>query len=95
MSQAKPNTIQPNRAQPKRRRDLEAMGALVVLGLIFFHSARIFDEGDFYIKNLPPSYLVTTILSFAVTWAMPLMFLMAGKVPGDQFIHLSSDIIDL
>ena len=78
MSQANPNIIQSNRVQPKRRRDLEVMGALVVLGLIFFHSARIFDEGDFYVKNLPPSYLVTTVLSFAVTWAMPLMFLMAG-----------------
>jgi hypothetical protein len=64
--------------QPKRRRDLDAMGGLVVLGLIFFHSARIFDTGDFYVKNEPTSDLVTAVLAFAVTWAMPLMFLMAG-----------------
>ena len=62
----------------ERRRDLDALGALVVLGLIFFHSARIFDNGDFYVKNEPTSDLVTAILAFAVTWAMPLMFLMAG-----------------
>lgn len=78
MSLDNPNIVRTKRVQPKRRRDLELMGALVVLGLIFFHSARIFDEGDFYVKNLPPSYIVTTVLSFAVTWAMPLMFLMAG-----------------
>jgi hypothetical protein len=54
------------------------MGALVVLGLIFFHSARIFDSGDFYVKNETTIDLVDAVIAFAVTWAMPLMFLMAG-----------------
>ena len=78
MSQDNPDIVHTNRVQPKRRRDLEMMGALVVLGLIFFHSARIFDLGDFYVKNVPTSNLVATVIIFAVTWAMPLMFLMAG-----------------
>lgn len=78
MSQDSPDIAGSNRVQPKRRRDLETMGALVVLGLIFFHSARIFDSGDFYVKNEPTSYLVDAVIAFAVTWAMPLMFLTAG-----------------
>jgi len=61
-----------------RRRDLEMMGALVVVGLIFFHSARIFDSGEFYVKNESTSVVVDVALAFAITWAMPLMFLMAG-----------------
>ena len=78
MSQDNPDIVHTNRAQPKRRRDLEVMGALVVMGLIFFHSARIFDLGDFYVKNMTTSNLVATVIIFAVTWAMPLMFIMAG-----------------
>jgi hypothetical protein len=73
-----PNAAPPTLVQPRRRRDLEMMGALVVLGLIFFHSARIFDSGDFYVKNETTSILVDVVVGFAVTWAMPLMFLMAG-----------------
>jgi hypothetical protein len=70
--------------QPRRRRELDAMGMLVVVGLVFFHSAQIFYFADFYVKNEPPniqsvSQLVSTLsIAFAGLWGMPLMFLIAG-----------------
>jgi hypothetical protein len=51
---------------------------LVVLGLIFFHTARVFDTGDFYVKNDPTSETVTIALFFLALWGMPLLFVIAG-----------------
>jgi len=71
-------------SQPRRRRELDAMGLLVVVGLVFFHSAQIFYYADFFVKNEPPniqsvSQLVSTLLvAFAGLWGMPLLFLIAG-----------------
>lgn len=68
----------------QRRRELDAMGLLVVVGLVFFHSAQIFYYADFYVKNEPPniqsvSQLVSTLfVAFAGLWGMPLLFLIAG-----------------
>lgn len=63
---------------PKRRRDLDLMRMAVVFGLIFFHSARIFDTSPWYVKNNPTSDLVIVVLGFAAIWAMPLLFVIAG-----------------
>jgi hypothetical protein len=60
------------------------MGMLVVLGLVFFHSAQIFAYSDFYVKNEPPNMqhlsqiLSTIFIAFAGLWGMPLLFLLAG-----------------
>ncbi len=62
----------------ERRRDLDLMRMFVVVGLVFFHSARIFDTFDWYVKNDPTSDLVTAGLAFAATWGMPLLFVIAG-----------------
>ncbi|MFC2029192.1 acyltransferase family protein [Chloroflexota bacterium] len=70
--------------QPRRRRDLDAMGMWVVVGLVFFHSAQIFYYADFFVKNEAPniqsvSQLVATLaVAFAGLWGMPLLFLIAG-----------------
>jgi peptidoglycan/LPS O-acetylase OafA/YrhL len=63
----------------ERRRDLDLMRMFVVVGLVFFHSARIFD-GSFgwYVKNDATSDLVTAALAFASTWGMPLLFVISG-----------------
>ena len=65
-------------ASLKRRREIDFMRALLVLGLIFFHTARIFDTGNFYVKNDPTSVLVTLLVFFASLWGMPLLFLISG-----------------
>jgi hypothetical protein len=51
---------------------------LVVVGLVFFHSARVFDTGGFYVKNDPTSEAVTIVLFFMALWGMPLLFVIAG-----------------
>ena len=71
-------SLMPGQPRPERRRDLDAMRMAVVVGLVFFHSARVFDDGEFYVKNQPPSELVTVFVVFAATWGMPLLFLIAG-----------------
>jgi peptidoglycan/LPS O-acetylase OafA/YrhL len=62
----------------ERLRGLDAMRALVVVGLIFFHSALIFDtRDDYYVKNGQTADL-TALAALGVVWAMPLLFLTAG-----------------
>ncbi|WP_346770330.1 acyltransferase [Streptomyces sp. Z423-1] len=62
-----------------RRGELDALRALVVLGLVFFHAALVFSpDDDFYVKNARTTDVVTVVVGFGVVWAMPLLFLVAG-----------------
>ena len=64
--------------RPERRNDVDLMRALMVLGLILFHTARIFDLLPFYVKNNELSLTFTALVGFASQWGMPLFFLIAG-----------------
>lgn len=65
-------------ASPGRRTEMDALRALVVVGLVFFHSALVFDsEDDFYVKNDDTAPLVL-IIGVLVVWAMPLLFVIGG-----------------
>lgn len=70
--------VTPALTRPERRRDLDLMRMFVVFGLVVFHSARIFDNGGFYVKNDPPSDLVSIAVAFAALWGMPLLFVISG-----------------
>lgn len=70
--------VTPTEKRPERRRDLDLMRMFVVVGLVFFHTARIFDTGDFYVKNDPTSELVSIAIAFAAMWGMPLLFVISG-----------------
>ncbi|MER5993788.1 acyltransferase family protein [Streptomyces viridosporus] len=62
-----------------RRGELDVLRALVVLGLVFFHSALVFSpDDDFYVKDPRTTDAVTVLAGFGVVWAMPLLFLVAG-----------------
>ncbi|MDG4824145.1 acyltransferase family protein [Asanoa sp. WMMD1127] len=62
-----------------RRPELDAIRTFVVVGLIFFHAGLVFDESDdFYVKNADTTSVTTVIAGFAVVWAMPALFLIAG-----------------
>ncbi|MEV0694264.1 acyltransferase family protein [Streptomyces sp. NPDC050388] len=62
-----------------RRGELDALRALVVLGLVFFHTALVFSpDDDFYVKNPQTTGAVTVLAGFGVVWAMPMLFLVAG-----------------
>ena len=68
----------PRTTPPERRRELDVMGALVVVGLAFFHTLRTFSGMDTYVMNEPPSMVALFVVAFASLWGMPLMFLIAG-----------------
>jgi glucan biosynthesis protein C len=62
-----------------RRPELDAIRLVVVLGLVFFHSALVFDtRDDFYVKNPQTTEAVTWLAGLGVVWAMPALFLIAG-----------------
>ncbi|MET9122386.1 acyltransferase [Streptomyces sp. NPDC004528] len=64
---------------PERRPELDAIRMLVVIGLIFFHSALVFAaDDDFYVKNAETTEAVLIIAGFGVVWAMPLLFVISG-----------------
>jgi peptidoglycan/LPS O-acetylase OafA/YrhL len=66
-------------ASPERRPELDAIRMLVVIGLVFFHSALVFADGDdYYVKNAETTEAVLIAAGFAVVWAMPLLFLVSG-----------------
>jgi glucan biosynthesis protein C len=65
----------------ERRRYLDLWRIVLVFGLIFFHTARIFDtlplpEG---VKNEPGSLTATLLVAFFALWGMPLMMIISGS----------------
>ncbi|WP_328532184.1 acyltransferase [Nocardioides sp. NBC_00368] len=65
-------------ARPERRSEMDALRALVVVGLVFFHSALVFDsETDFYVHSDTTAPLAMAA-GPVVVWAMPLLFVIAG-----------------
>ncbi|GGN79070.1 hypothetical protein GCM10011579_063030 [Streptomyces albiflavescens] len=66
-------------AAPGRRTELDAIRTLVVIGLVFFHSALVFaTDDDFYVKNRDTTDTILVIGGFGVVWAMPMLFFVAG-----------------
>lgn len=62
----------------KRRYELDWLRVIAVFMLIYFHSARVFDFGDFYVKNPSQSNVAEGFVAFLGIWAMPLLFFIAG-----------------
>lgn len=66
-------------ATAPRRRELDLLRIVVVLGLVLFHAALVFaTEGDYYVRNSRTTEAITILAGFAVVWAMPALFLVAG-----------------
>jgi glucan biosynthesis protein C len=63
---------------PTRRGDLDLLRAMVVVGLVFFHSAVIFGAGEFPVKAAVDNRAVTVFLGFGALWGMPLLFVVSG-----------------
>ena len=61
-----------------RWRELDVLRTVVV-GLVFFHAALVFDSNDdFYVQNDHTTEVTTCLAALAVVWAMPTRFLVAG-----------------
>jgi glucans biosynthesis protein C len=69
--------IRPEHA-PARRGELDLLRALVVVGLVFFHTAVIFGAGEFPLKAAAENRVATVLLAFGATWGMPLLFVISG-----------------
>ena len=67
-------------ARASRRPELDALRLAVVLGLVLFHSALVFDasDPDFYVKNETTTEVTTVLAGLAVVWAMPALFTVSG-----------------
>ncbi|UGQ09448.1 acyltransferase [Yinghuangia sp. ASG 101] len=62
-----------------RRPELDAIRAVVVVGLVFFHASLVFDtDDDYYVKNAVTTTATTASAALGAVWAMPLLFLVAG-----------------
>ena len=62
-----------------RRPELDVMRALVVAGLVIFHSAMVFAAGTSWFVNDPrPSIGFSAFLLWGSLWGMPLLFLVSG-----------------
>lgn len=61
-----------------RRPDVDLLRAALVLGLVFFHTANIFDLLPYAVKNEQKSIFLMLLVGFFSQWGMPLLFLMAG-----------------
>ncbi|GAA4713278.1 acyltransferase family protein [Phytohabitans rumicis] len=70
---------EPVATRSARRPELEAIRAFVVIGLVLFHSALVFDaRDDFYVKNDETTGVTMIFAGLGVVWAMPMLFLIAG-----------------
>ncbi|GAB3844522.1 acyltransferase [Dactylosporangium cerinum] len=72
---------QPQAGPPRtvRRPELDVIRLVVVIGLVFFHAALVFDtRDDYYVKNATTTEATTWIAGLCVVWAMPALFLIAG-----------------
>jgi peptidoglycan/LPS O-acetylase OafA/YrhL len=66
-------------SQALRRPELDVARALVVAGLVVFHSAVVFAAGaSWFVKDPQPSVGFTVFLLWGSLWGMPLLFLVSG-----------------
>ena len=68
----------PSSGQPARDLSIDHLRALIVLALILFHTARLFDSEAWHVKNLgvfPAADLLVAVFNI---FGMPLLFLLAG-----------------
>jgi surface polysaccharide O-acyltransferase-like enzyme len=85
----KPRRAQPpTTSAPARRAELDLMRALVVAGLVVFHSAEVFAVGTRWFVNDPrPSIGFSVFLLWGSLWGMPLLFLVSGMA-ARQALHV-------
>ena len=82
MSLQPPRLLPPEEApasSPERRYDIDWLRIAAVLLLIPFHSARVFDPEDFYVKSQRVSEGLFGFIVFVANWHMPLLFVLAGS----------------
>lgn len=65
--------------KPKRRPDIDWLRILIVLLLLYFHTARIFNPLSlFYIKNTQLNIISDYFIFLVDQWLLPILFLISG-----------------
>lgn len=73
-------TLSPTTASRPRQYAIDWLRILAVLLLIYFHTARIYDQfGPFYVKSPQTSSSLSFFVLFLSVWHMPLFFLLSGS----------------
>ena len=62
----------------ERRHDIDWLRVFAVALLFFFHTARIFDTDDFYVKNARVAEGFDIFVTLIYLWHMPLFFFLSG-----------------
>jgi glucans biosynthesis protein C len=62
----------------RRRYDIDWLRVLAMLMIFFFHSARMFNEDDWHIKNNVISFGATLFIDIVAQWIMPLFFILSA-----------------
>ncbi len=57
---------------------LDWLRVLAILMVFLFHAVHPFDLGDWQVKNVEQSEILTIVLTFLSIWGMPFFFLTAG-----------------
>jgi peptidoglycan/LPS O-acetylase OafA/YrhL len=65
-------------ARSARRYDLDWLRVLSILAVFFFHSSRFFDHTPWHVKSATTYFTVQVLVTFMVTWMMPLIFVVSG-----------------
>jgi peptidoglycan/LPS O-acetylase OafA/YrhL len=63
---------------PVRLYYLDWLRVIAIFGVFLYHSVHVFDQGDWQIKNVEQSLVITIILVLFSLWGMPFFFLIAG-----------------
>ena len=58
---------------------LDWLRVLAIFMVFLFHSVHPFDFGDWQVKNLEQSEIITIVLTLLGLWGMPFFFLVAGS----------------
>lgn len=75
---AVPPGLQPRAKEPGRAFFVDNLRAAVVLGLVVFHTARVFDGETWHIKDAHSYLAADIVVGTFNAFAMPLLFLLAG-----------------
>jgi hypothetical protein len=68
-------------ARSGRRLELDIVGMVIVVGLVFLHSAAIFSGQEMVVntsQGQAATMVATLVVAFDVLWTMPVLMLMAG-----------------
>jgi glucans biosynthesis protein C len=62
----------------RRLASLDRLRVTLVLGVVVFHTARVFDPFDYYVKAASRVAALGPVVLFVSMWGMPVFFVLAG-----------------